>query len=65
MYFKAIYRTIFTMGSFYIENTALWFKSALWDAPRRIILDVQLEQMAIEREEYHLSGKVVDEKSSD
>jgi hypothetical protein len=65
MYFKAIYRTILTMGSFYVENTVLWIKSAMWDAPRRVVLDVQLEQMAIEREEYFLSGRVTDKKTNE
>ena len=44
MYAKAIYRTIMSMTPFYIENFCLWVKMAVWDAPRRIYLDVDLER---------------------
>jgi len=44
MYTKAIYRTIMSMTPFYIENFCLWVKMAVWDAPRRIYLDVDLER---------------------
>jgi hypothetical protein len=37
------------MGPYYIESTYKWFKMALWDAPTRVFLDVQLEQMRLER----------------
>ena len=50
MYAKAIYRTIMSMTTFYIENFSLWVKMAVWDAPRRVYLDVELEKMKIERE---------------
>ena len=55
MYIKAIYRTIFTMTPFYLENLCLWVKSAVWDAPRRIYLDVDLEKHKIEMEQTRLS----------
>ena len=55
MYGKAIYRTIMSMTPFYIENFCLWIKAAVWDAPRRIYLDVDLEKCRIEREEERLS----------
>ena len=51
MYGKAIYRTIISMTPFYIENFCLWVKAAVWDAPRRIYLDVDLEKCRIETEE--------------
>jgi len=35
---------------YYMESTYKWLKMALWDAPTRIILDVQLEQMRLERD---------------
>jgi hypothetical protein len=44
MYTKAIYRTIMSMTPFYIENFCLWVKTAVWDAPRRIYLDIDLER---------------------
>jgi hypothetical protein len=49
MYLKAIYLTLVTMSPFYIENIYKWVKSALWDAPLRIMLDVELEAMRLER----------------
>ena len=49
MLFTAICNTMFSMGPYYVTSTYNWFKLALWDAPTRIILDVQLEQMRLER----------------
>jgi hypothetical protein len=37
------------MGPYYMESTYRWLKMALWNAPTRVILDVQLEQMRLER----------------
>ena len=47
--YLAIYNTFDTMGAYYAENIYKWFKSALWDAPIRLYLDIQLEQIKIER----------------
>ena len=55
MYAKAIYRTIVTMTPFYVENFCLWVKSAVWDAPYRIYLDIDLEKQKLERENERLS----------
>jgi len=55
MYAKAIYRTVMTMSPFYIENFCIWVKTAIWDAPRRIYLDIDLEAHKIKRELDHLS----------
>ena len=55
MYVKAIYRTIVTMTPFYVENFCLWVKSAVWDAPYRIYLDIDLEKQKLERENERLS----------
>ena len=49
MYAKAIYRTIITMSSFYVENFCVWVKTAVWDAPRRIYLDIDLEYQNLSR----------------
>ena len=54
MLFTAICNTMIGMGPYYIESTYKWFKMALWDAPTRVFLDVQLEQMRLER---NLSGE--------
>jgi hypothetical protein len=62
MYAKAIYRTIMSMTPFYIENLCVWVKAAVWDAPRRIYLDIDLEKHRIEMEQERLSkiaGKVI------
>jgi len=50
-YLKAIYVTLITMSVHYVENVCLWVKSAVWDAPYRFILDVQLEKYKLERED--------------
>jgi len=50
MYLKAIYLTLVTMTPFYTENIYKWVKSALWDAPHRFMLDVELEVMKLERD---------------
>jgi hypothetical protein len=49
MLFTAICNTMIGMGPFYLDSTYKWFKMALWDAPTRIFLDVQLEQLRLER----------------
>ena len=49
MLFTAICNTMIGMGPYYVESTYKWFKMALWDAPTRVFLDVQLEQMRLER----------------
>lgn len=51
-YTKAIYVTLLTMGVYYIENMCTWIKAAVWDAPYRIILDVQLEKQKLDRDQF-------------
>ena len=63
-YPKAVYITLLTMGVYYVENICLWVKSAVWDAPYRFILDVQLEKCKLDREEY-LSKNVSKEKQGE
>jgi hypothetical protein len=55
MYVKAVYRTIISMTSFYLENVCTWLKTALYDAPYRVYLDVELEKQKIKREIDYLS----------
>jgi len=50
MYAHAFYRTIVSNGSQYFLNVCDWVKTAVWDAPYRVYLDVELEKVAIERE---------------
>jgi hypothetical protein len=49
MLFTALYNTTLSMGPYYLQSTYKWFKMILWDAPTRVILDVQLEQLRLER----------------
>lgn len=62
IYIQAVYQTLVCMGPQYLMNTYKWVKAAVWDAPYRFILDVELEKMAIEREE-HLSEDDLIEKT--
>lgn len=55
MYIKAIYRNTISMSSFYIENFCNWVKMAVWDAPMRLYLDIDLEVEKIKRENQRLS----------
>jgi len=59
MYPQAIYQSMTTMGPTYLINIYKWFKMALWDAPYRIWLDIELEKLSIER---NLSAESVEEK---
>lgn len=49
MLLTAIFNTMVGMGPYYMESTYKWLRMALWNAPTRVILDVQLEQMRLER----------------
>ena len=52
MYIQAIYQTMKSTGPQYVVNIFNWVKCAVYDAPLRLYLDVELEKIAIER---HLS----------
>ena len=54
MLLTAIFNTMYEMAPYYVDSTYKWLKMALWDAPTRVFLDVQLEQMRLER---NLSGE--------
>ena len=62
IYIQAICQTFIYMGTYYMTNTYSWIKCALWDAPYRFILDVELEKIAIE---LNLSKKEREVNSSD
>jgi hypothetical protein len=49
MIFETFYNTMASMGPGYMSSTYKWFKMALWDAPFRIYLDLQLEYMKLKR----------------
>jgi hypothetical protein len=50
MYPQAIINTFRSTGSQYAVNIYKWFKMALWDAPHRLYLDIELEKMKLERD---------------
>ena len=56
IYLQAVCHTIISMGPQYLMKTYTWFKTALWDAPQRLFLDIELAKMEIDRDNY-LSGK--------
>jgi len=62
MYAKAVYRVVMTRTPIYIENLCIWVKTAIWDAPKCIFLDIDSEISKIEMEQAHLS-KVGDHKN--
>jgi hypothetical protein len=49
MYLQAIFQTMRDMGPQYLINIYKWVKCAVWDAPFRVYLDVELEKNMIER----------------
>jgi len=63
MYAHAIYRTVVYNGPQYFLNICDWVKTAVWNAPYRVYLDVELEKVAIERE-FSLSKVSDDSKAS-
>ena len=46
---ETFYNTMASMGPGYMSSTYKWLKMALWDAPLRIYLDLQLEHMKLQR----------------
>jgi hypothetical protein len=55
IYLQAFIQTLTSMGPHYITNTYKWVKMAVWDAPYRVWLDVELEKISIDR--YELEQK--------
>ena len=49
MLLTAIFNTMYGMAPYYLDSTYKWLKMALWDAPTRVYLDIQLEHMRLER----------------
>lgn len=48
----AICRTMISMGPEYTTNVLKWIKSAVWDAPYRVWLDIELQKIAYDREDW-------------
>ena len=62
MLLTAIFNTMYGMAPYYIESTYKWLKMAVWDAPTRVFLDIQLEQMRLER---NLSEEVSEDEKQE
>ena len=62
MYLQAFYQTMKSMGPQYVVNIYNWVKSAVYDAPLRLYLDIELEKILIER---HLSLDEEEEETQD
>ena len=48
----AVCRTMISMGPEYTTNVLKWVKSAIWDAPHRVWLDIELQKIAYDREDW-------------
>ena len=49
VYIQAICQNFVSMGPQYIGSIFRWVKAALYDAPLRLFLDIELEVQSIER----------------
>lgn len=49
MYIQAICNTFVSMGPQYLTSIFRWVKAAIYDAPLRLFLDIELELQSIER----------------
>ena len=49
IYPQAIMQTMIGMGPTYVHYIFTWVKMAVWDAPYRVWLDIELEKISIER----------------
>lgn len=49
MYFTAVVNILNTMGPYYAKSVYNWVKAAVWDAPLRVYLDVELEVLHLSR----------------
>jgi len=65
IYLQAFIQNLASMGPHYIANTYKWVKMAVWDAPYRVWLDVELEKISIERNFCTHPCEHTDEKDCD
>ena len=52
IYPQAIMQTVIGMGPIYFHYIFTWVKMAVWDAPYRVWLDIELEKISIERDQW-------------
>ena len=62
IYLQAFIQNLTSMGPHYIANTYKWVKMAVWDAPYRVWLDVELEKISIDRCELEQKQALDDEE---
>jgi len=62
IYLQAFIQNLTSMGPHYITNTYKWVKMAVWDAPYRVWLDVELEKISIDRCELEQKQALDDEE---
>lgn len=62
IYLQAFIQNLTSMGPHYIANTYKWIKMAVWDAPYRVWLDVELEKISIDRYELEQKEALDDEE---
>jgi hypothetical protein len=62
IYLQAFIQNLTSMGPHYITNTYKWVKMAVWDAPYRVWLDVELEKISIDRRELEQKEALDDEE---
>ena len=65
IYPQAIMQTMIGMGPTYVHYIFTWVKMAVWDAPYRVWLDIELEKISIERNICNHPCEHTDEKDCD
>ena len=53
------------MGPEYTVNVLKWVKSATWDAPYRVWLDIELQKIAYDREDWKNNSLYPSDEESD
>tara|TARA_B100000497_G_scaffold52626_1_gene60445 strand:- start:358 stop:546 length:189 start_codon:yes stop_codon:yes gene_type:complete len=54
-----------SMGPEYTVNVLKWVKSAAWDAPYRVWLDIELQKIAYDREDWKNNSLYPSDEESD
>ena len=54
-----------SMGPEYTVNVLKWVKSATWDAPYRVWLDIELQKIAYDREDWKNNSLYPSDEESD
>ena len=65
LYLYAIAKTLYFNAPFYTMNIFKWVKCAAVDAPCRIILDIDIEYIAIKRQKWLKRKRWLEENNAD